>query len=857
MTHTLSPVSREDIAIPEKPTLEGIEFRWSKAWAQDGVYRFDRTVQREEVFSIDTPPPTVSGSLHVGHVFSYTHTDIIARYQRMKGKAVFYPMGWDDNGLPTERRVENCYGVRCDPGIAYTPDFKPPEAPSSKRADYVPISRRNFIELCLKLTTTDEKKFEELWTHLGLSVDWSLTYATIDKRSQRISQRAFLRNLARDELYNQEAPCLWDTSFQTAVAQAELEDRERPGAYHDITFRGHEEASITISTTRPELLVCCVALIAHPEDTRYQPLFGSAARTPVFNVDVPICPHPLADPEKGTGIAMVCTFGDVTDITWWRELDLPTRSVMGRDGRFQQEMPDWLLTNEARNIYRQLAGKASGGARKVMVDLLRDAGALIGDPKPVTHPVKFFEKGDKPLEIITTRQWYIRNGGRDEPLRNDLIERGHELAWHPEHMHVRYENWVRGLNGDWLVSRQRYFGVPVPVWYRLDSEGASDYAHPLVPYESMLPVDPQSGVPPGYSEDQRNQPNGFTGDPDIMDTWATSSLTPQIATGWEEDPDLFGRTFPMDMRPQAHEIIRTWLFSTLVRSHFEHGCVPWANVVLSGWILDPDRKKMSKSKGNVITPMGLLDNYGADGVRYWAASGRLGTDTAFEEKQMKIGRRLAVKLMNASRFALGFGGDLSGTIKEPLDTAMLAKLATLIDEATSSLEEFDYTRALERIEGFFWWFCDDYLELVKVRAYGEGEGASSARNALCNGLSILQRLFAPFLPFVTEETWSWWMEGSVHKSQWPSAADLRDHASESNPLIVSIASDVMSHVRRAKSDARVSMKAEVKSVTVTDKAERLEALLLVQPDFCQAGHVNELTTHLGDNFSVEIILAEA
>ncbi|HEB87710.1 MAG TPA: valine--tRNA ligase, partial [Gammaproteobacteria bacterium] len=360
-------------------------------------------------------------------------------------------------------------------------------------------------------------------------------------------------------------------------------------------------------------------------------------------------------------------------------------------------------------------------------------------------------QGDKPLEIITTRQWYIRNGGRDEALRKDLIKRGHELAWHPEHMHVRYDNWVRGLNGDWLVSRQRYFGVPVPVWYRLDSEGAPDYAQPLAPDESLLPIDPQSDVPPGYDEDQRNQPSGFMGDPDIMDTWATSSLTPQIATGWEDDPDLFVRTFPMDMRPQAHEIIRTWLFSTVVRSHFEHGCVPWDNVVLSGWILYPDRKKMSKSKGNVITPMGLLESYGSDGVRYWAASGRLGTDTAFEEKQMKIGRRLAVKMMNASKFALGFGGDPNGVITEPLDTAMLAKLAALVDEATSSLEKFDYTRALERTEGFFWWFCDDYLELVKGRAYGEGDGASSARNALCIGLSTIQRLFAPFLPFVTEE----------------------------------------------------------------------------------------------------------
>lgn len=530
---------------------------------------------------------------------------------------------------------------------------------------------------------------------------------------------------------------------------------------------------------------------------------------------------------------------------------------MRRDGRFQKEIPDWLSNRTAQSAYGRLAGKALGGARKEMVDLLRDLGALIGDPKPITHPVKFFEKGEKPLEIITTRQWYIRNGGRDEELRNALIERGHELAWHPDYMRVRYDNWVRGLNGDWLVSRQRYFGVPIPVWYRLDSNEIPDYDNPIVPDESILPIDPQSDVPTEYNEDQRNCPHGFMGDPDIMDTWATSSLTPQIATGWEDNPDLFARTFPMDIRPQAHEIIRTWLFSSIVRSHFEHGCAPWASAMLSGWILDPDRKKMSKSKGNVVTPMGLLETYGSDGVRYWAASGRLGTDTAFEEKEMKVGRRLSVKLMNASKFALSFGGDPNGSINEPLDCAMLARLATLIDDATASFEVFDYARALEGIEGFFWWFCDDYLELVKIRAYGEGEGASSARNALCLGLSTLQRLFAPFLPFVTEETWSWWMNGSIHVSQWPSTEELSFHARKSDPLIVSVASDVMSYVRRAKSDAKVSMKTEMKSVTVTDKTERLDALLLVKDDLCRAGHINELTTRPGDVFSVEIILVEA
>jgi valyl-tRNA synthetase len=851
-----SPIPRSDRTIPDKPTLDSLEDRWAKEWESHGIYRFDRTVARDQVFSIDTPPPTVSGSLHVGHVFSYTHTDAIARYQRMVGKAVFYPMGWDDNGLPTERRVENYYGVRCDPTVLYVTDFKAPDGPPASRGDFLRISRRNFIELCHKLTTADEVAFQELWTRLGLSVDWSLTYATIDERSQRVSQRAFLRNLARGELYSQEAPCLWDTTFQTAVAQAELEDRERPGAYYDINFRFSDGAPVTVSTTRPELVVSCVALVAHPEDERYRRLFGCKLCSPVFGIYVPFLSHPLAEPEKGTGVAMICTFGDVTDVTWWRELNLLTRSVIGRDGRFQKEAPEWLTAEAARNAYELIAGKAAGAARNVMVDLLRQSGNLIGEPKPITHPVKFYEKGDKPLEIVTTRQWYIRNGGREDDLRNRFIERGREVSWHPQYMRVRYENWVGGLNSDWLISRQRYFGVPIPVWYPLDAEGKPDYDAPILPDEVDLPVDPQSHVPPGFTADQRNKPSGFMGDPDVMDTWATSSLTPEIATGWVDDPDLFERTFPMDMRPQAHEIIRTWLFSTIVRSHFEHDCIPWKNAVLSGWILDPDRKKMSKSKGNIVTPVGLLKTHGADGVRYWAASGRPGTDTAFDEKEMKVGRRLAVKLLNASKFALSFGGDPNGAVHDPLDSAMLGDLAALVADATGSFETFDYARALERTEEFFWWFCDDYLELVKVRAYREGTHAVSARNALSSALSTLQRLFAPFLPFTTEETWSWWMPGSVHASPWPSAVALHAQAGNRNGLLVGVASDVMREVRRAKSEAEVSMKGEIETITVIDTPERLEALLLVEHDIREAGHIYEIIPQLGDHFLAQVTLAK-
>jgi valyl-tRNA synthetase len=847
-------------SVPDKPGVDGLEERWAGVWAEQETYAFDRTATRDQVFSIDTPPPTASGSLHVGHVFSYTHTDTTARYQRMRGKQVFYPMGWDDNGLPTERRVENYYGVRCDPTVAYVPGFTPPDQPAKDRKDYVPVSRPNFIELCEKLLVIDEQAFEHVWTRLGLSVDWSSTYATIDEASRRISQRAFLRNLARGQAYSQEAPSLWDVTFQTAVAQAELEDRERPGAYHQLAFHRPDGTDVLIDTTRPELVVSCVALVAHPDDVRYQPLFDTTVTTPVFGVEVPVLAHPLAEPDKGTGIAMICTFGDLTDVIWWRELNLPTRAVIERDGRFSAETPEWLTTDEARERYGRIARKAPGGAREQMVQLLGDTGELVGDIRRIDHAVKFFEKGDKPLEIVTSRQWYIRNGGRSDELKAELVARGGELVWHPDYMRHRYDNWVQGLNGDWLISRQRYFGVPFPIWYRLDADGLPDHDDPILPDESALPVDPQAECPPGFAEDQRNQPGGFTGDPDVMDTWATSSLTPQIACRWEDDPDLFERTFPMDLRPQGHDIIRTWLFSTVLRSHDEFGCVPWSNVALSGWILDPDRKKMSKSKGNVVTPLGLLEQHGSDAVRYWAASGRPGTDTAFDEQQMKVGRRLAIKLLNASKFALGFGAvDADTPVTEALDRAMLATLADLVDDATRAFDGFDYARSLERTESFFWRFCDDYLELVKSRAYGEADApvsdaTASARAALQIALSTLHRLLAPFLPFTCEEAWSWWMEGSVHVAAWPDAAAIRAAAGDGDPAALDVAGAVLGELRGAKSAAKVGMKATIERAAVTDTAARLELLRSVLDDVGQAGRVDAFELTDGDEFTVDCVV---
>ena len=839
--------------VPDKPGLEGLERAWPERWEADGTYRFDRTKRRGEIFSIDTPPPTVSGSLHVGHVFSYTHTDTIARYQRMRGREVFYPMGWDDNGLPTERRVQNHFGIDCDPTLPYDPEFEAPARPADPP---ISISRRNFIEICNRLTTEDEQAFEDLWRALGLSVDWSHTYTTIGEPARRAAQRAFLRNLARGEAYAQDAPVLWDVDFGTAVAQAELEDRSHPGAYYRIAFRQPDGNRVSIDTTRPELIPSCVAVVAHPDDDRYRRLIGTTLVTPLFGVEVPVVASELADPDKGTGIAMICTFGDTTDITWWREFDLPTRAIIGRDGRFQDELPSWLTGATARSTYASLAGLTAEAARTTIRALLGESGDLEGEPRHISHPVKFYERGEHPLEIVASRQWYIRNGGRDEALRGRLLERGRELDWVPGSMRVRYEHWVGGLTGDWLISRQRFYGVPIPVWYPVRPDGTVDHEHPITPEESALPVDPSAQPPPGFTEDQRGHPDGFIGDPDVMDTWATSSLTPQIACGWKDDPDLFAKTFPMDLRPQAHEIIRTWLFATVARAHLEHDLLPWRTAAISGWILDPDRKKMSKSKGNVVTPMALLDRFGPDALRYWAARGRPGADTAFDEGQIKIGRRLATKILNASRFVLNLGDDVAAEqITEPVDRSLIARLTPLVDDCTAAFDAYDYTRALDRNESSFWSWTDDYLELVKTRAYGEGPPAASARAALQLSLSVYLRLFAPFLPFAVEEVWSWWQPGSIHRAPWPASGELTPHAGD--PEVLAAVATVLTQVRKAKSEAQVSMRTPVAMLTVTDTAPALEKLRAGLPDLLEAAKARAVELTEADTPSVAATLEPA
>ncbi len=837
--------------VPEKPALEGLEASLVARWEREGTYRFDRTKTRSEIFSIDTPPPTVSGSLHVGHVFSYTHTDLIARFQRMRGKEVFYPMGWDDNGLPTERRVQNYFGVRCDPSLPYDPSFTPPEKPDKHPMS---VSRPNFIELCLKLTVADEQVFEELWRTLGLSVDWSMTYTTIGRDAQRVSQMMFLRHLKSNLAYQVEAPTLWDVDFRTAVAQAELEDREQPGAYHKVLFRRDQgsgigdQGAVAIETTRPELIPACVALVAHPDDARYQHLFDTHVITPLFGVRVPVRAHALADPEKGSGIAMICTFGDTTDVTWWRELRLPVRAIVqanGALGPVTWGQHGWESADvaKAQAAYDQLAGLSAKKAQLKIAELLKASGDLQGDPKPITHNVKFYEKGDRPLEIITSRQWFIKTIEH----REAFIARGKAISWHPEYMRARFENWVDGLNGDWCISRQRYFGVPFPVWYPVMNNGAIDYANPIVPAEARLPIDPSTDVPDGYAADQRGRPGGFAGDPDVMDTWATSSVSPQLVTGWEADPELFAKTFPMDLRPQAHDIIRTWLFSSVVRADFENGSVPWTNASISGFVLDPDRKKMSKSKGNVVTPLALLQEHGSDGVRYWAARGGPGVDTAFDPGQMKIGRKLAMKVLNVSKLVFA-GAQTDGPVTELTDRGMLRNLAALVEDATSELEHYEYAKALAKIESFFWDFCDNYIEAAKSRRYGDHgpEKAASADNAMRLAMSVMLRLLAPYLSFVTDEVWSWTNEGSIHRATWPDSREILEVAQDNSATddaarAVQYLTGANNAIRKAKSEIGVSIGTPVLSITFTAPADAIRYLSMIKPDLESASRSESLT----------------
>ncbi|MFP6656170.1 MAG: valine--tRNA ligase, partial [Myxococcota bacterium] len=695
--------------------------------------------------------------------------------------------------------------------------------------------------------------------------DWRQEYQTIDEHCRRTAQHSFLDLFNKERVYTSDAPTMWDVDFQCAVAQAEVEDRNMPGHYHRIEFAVEgeadtENASFVIATTRPELLAACVGVTAHPDDERYKAFFGKRAITPLFHAPVPIFPSEMADPEKGTGILMVCTFGDQTDVQWWREEGLVLRQVVGPDGRlipvdFSEAPYESLDAEKANAAYAALVGKPLKRAQTEIVAMLREPEAsatghgapLQSEPEAIEHPVKFFEKGDRPLEFLPTRQWFCRLLDR----KADLIEKGAAIQWHPAYMEARFRDWTENLSLDWCLSRQRFFGVPIPVWYPLATDGQPDYDGAIVALPETLPIDPTTDTPAGYDESQRNQPGGFMADSDVFDTWFTSSLTPQISSHWVDDEDRHQRLFPADIRPQGHDIIRTWAFYTIAKAMLHEDVVPWHHTLISGWILDPDRKKMSKSKGNVLTPLPLIEKYSADAARYWAASARLGADTAIDENVWKVGKRLVTKMFNAAKFVLSQTGE-SVEITNELDRAFAQKLKRLVSDSTSHFEEFRYSHALAQTETFFWTnFTDTYLELAKVRARAFADGATgdeakasaSAVASLRLGLSVLVRLFAPVLPYITEEIWSWSFAKeagaapSVHRAAWPGEADFVGIEAPAYADSFDIAVTALASINKAKADAEVSMGREVQFLRLAGSAEAIESLESVAVDVMAAARV--------------------
>jgi valyl-tRNA synthetase len=842
------------LELPQKYNHVESERKWKDRWEAEQCYAWDSSQSRENTFAIDTPPPTVSGSLHIGHVFSYTQTDVIARFQRMLGKTVFYPMGWDDNGLPTERRVQNVFSISCQANLPYQKNWVGSRGQDKKIHEYEQVSRKNFIEACGELTKEDEKVFENIWRKLGLSVDWSLQYATIDDHCRQLSQYSFLDLVQKGKVYQQESPGMWDVDFQTAVAQAEIEDRDCPGAYHHIKFSVEDGSEFVIATTRPELLAACIAVVAHPDDERYKAYFGKKATTPLFYAEVPIVASTHANPEKGTGILMVCTFGDAADVEWWKQSNLPIKQIIARDGTLLPvvfgEAPFYSSNSKkAQENYNDLMGLRIKKSQAKIVDLLKrenssvngKESALKGEPEAIMHPVKFYEKGDSPIEFVPSRQWFISL----LPFKKELLAQADLINWKPAFMKSRYCSWVEGLNQDWCISRQRYFGVPFPVWYRLDEHKQPRYDAVLYANPGQLPVDPLTDCPEGFFEHQRGEANGFVGDVNVMDTWATSSLTPQIASHWPQNKARYQSVFPMDIRPQSHEIIRTWAFYTIVKAWMHDNSIPWKNVVISGWVLDPDRKKMSKSKGNVVTPEHLIEEFSSDAIRYWAAKARLGADTAFEQQLFVIGNKLVTKLFNASKFVLMQVSDMSdlslADVTEPLDQSYLVKNAILVEKATKAFHAFDYASALEQIESHFWNFCDHYIELVKMRAYREEDilKRRSACAALQVTLDLFLRLFAPFLPYITEEIWSWSFRKnkSIHLESWPSCDDYKKESVKEEMVDTAIL--ILSDIRSEKSKAQKNMKHPVKKVQVLCQSELRNEIEQCKADIMRAGSVEQ------------------
>jgi valyl-tRNA synthetase len=806
--------------LPQNYNAIETEKKWQKKWHESGVYNWSDKIARKDSYVIDTPPPTVSGALHMGHIYSYTQADFIARFQRMTGKNVFYPMGFDDNGLPTERLVEK-----------------------TKKTKAHLHSREDFIKMCDEVAEGARKDFRNLFESIALSVDWNQEYHTISDECRKISQMSFLDLYKKNEVYRKLQPMFWDPIDQTAIAQAEIEEKELDSFENFIWFglidenadikntKWEDLQKVEVMTTRPELLAACVALVVHPDSAhKYK---GKKAVTPLFNAIVPIIADDKVDKEKGTGVVMCCTFGDETDIAWWKKFNLETRIIIDKFGKLrisQTDFDNWscLSPAKAKEVFANLENVKTDHQDKKLsakiksIELLEQNGLTAKEKKAIKHSVKCAERSGSPLELIPTNQWFVKVIDHKEALK----KKADECEWKPEFMKHRIHQWIDGLSWDWCISRQRYFGVPFPVWFskRVGEEGKI-----IIADINKLPVNPLVDLPEGYTKDE------VTPEADVMDTWATSSVSPQLSSkainkDFAVDQNRHEKLFPADLRPQAHEIIRTWAFYTIVKAHLHEDSIPWKNLMISGWCLAEDKSKMSKSKGNVVTPNEIIAENSADVVRYWASTSRLGADTAFSKDVLKIGRKLSTKLWNATKFAAIFlplidkdptsaKDDIAkGIITEPLDKWAISRLAKTIEQATKEFENYEYSTARMIIEDFFWnVFCDNYLEAVKGRYYDESpenkKKRFSAIHTIYHCLDGILRLFAPIMPHVTEELYSHIFEEKISRTKnnsihsmgfWPSASDyvVDEDAEECGDLLVGI----LNLVRMLKTKDNVSIK---------------------------------------------------
>jgi valyl-tRNA synthetase len=743
-------------------------------WQQERVYQFSPHSSKP-VYSIDSPPPTASGKLHLGHVYSYTHTDLIARFWRMKGLNVFYPMGFDDDGLPTERLVEKALGIKANE-----------------------LKRKAFIQKCLQISQEEEKTYKEIWTRLGLSIDWRYTYQTIDERSQKITQLSFLHLYHKQLAYRKEAPSIWCPACNTAIAQAEVSDIERGSEFITLNFQLDDGESLPIATTRPELLPACVAIFVHPNDQRFNHLVGQNAVVPLFQRSIPILQDHNADPEKGTGVVMCCTFGDSMDVEWWRRFDLPLIMVVDKKG---------VMTSKA-GAYE---GMSISDARVQIIADLGNAG-LISNRESISQTVRVHERCDTPVEHLVTNQWFIKA----MDFKQELLDIGEQFIWHPPHMKSRYRSWVENLAWDWCISRQRFFGVPIPVWY-CDSCGGV-----TLPKEEQLPIDPLEHLP---QEACDCGSTSFTPDSDVMDTWVSSSHSPQLAGQWLVDDPLYHLVYPMSLRPQAHEIIRTWVFYTVLQAMHHGYDLPWKEIAISGWgIAGPGEGKISKSRGGgPMSPQDMIERYSADAVRYWAASTGLGKDAIIDEGKIQAGAKLVNKLWNVARFSTRFLGEYkipdSTPNLTPADRWILGVSQKLISRVTHLFENYDYAAAKSEIEAFFWKdFADNYLEIAKQRLYNqENDWHSGACFTLYHTLLTTIKLFSPFLPFITEEVFQIiynegnWV-GSIHNSDWPSVDQAL--VDEESITLGTILVEIATGVRRFKSENNLPLGTELSRLTL-------------------------------------------